>query len=369
MQTCGMGFGIWMRRSQSCLKMCKCKAVIQGTYGNWSGNSVRNYKVTVVGASGGIGQPLSLMLKQNPLVCELSLHDIKLVKGVAMDMSHICTNAQVESFEGEGESSMVEAMHDSNIVVVPAGMPRKPGMDRDQLLSANGSVAMSVARAVSKACPKALVAFITNPINSVLPIAAEVMKSLDCYDPNRMFGCTTLDVVRARTFIAQHLKVDPAEVNLPVIGGHAGITIMPILSQCCPKFSGTPEQIKALIHHIQEAGTDVVKAKAGTGSATLSMAYAAALFVHSLLRGLNGESNVVECAYVASDVTDASFFATPLELGPDGIKNNLGLPDMNCDELESLEKMLPELKKSIDEGVKFAQEAICNPKKECPESK
>ncbi|KAL7735725.1 hypothetical protein ACLKA6_019981 [Drosophila palustris] len=366
-----MGFGMWMRTSQSCLKICKCKRVIQGkaTCGwNWNQNSVRNYKVTVVGASGGIGQPLSLMLKQNPLISELSLHDLKLVKGVAMDLSHICTNPQVESFEGEDEASLENSMQDSHIVVVPAGMPRKPGMDRDQLLSANGFVAMAVATAMSKACPKALVAFITNPVNSVVPIASEAMKSLDCYDPKRIFGVTTLDVVRARTFLAKHMKVDPAEVNVPVIGGHAGITILPILSQCCPIFKGTPEETKALVHRIQEAGTEVVKAKAGTGSATLSMAYAAAHFVHALLRGLNGEEDVVECAYVASDVTESPYFSTPLELGPDGIKNNLGLPDMNSDEQESLKKMIPELKKSIDEGTKYAQEAICNPKKG-PESK
>lgn len=330
---------------------------------NLSRISVRNYKVTVVGASGGIGQPLSTLLKQNPFICELSLHDLKGVKGVAMDLSHICTHTEVKSFEGEGESTLVEALQDSDVVVVPAGLPRKPGMDRAQLLGANGSVAMAVARAVCKACPKALVAFITNPINSVLPIVAEVMKSLNCYDPNRLFGITTLDVVRARTFLGKILKVDPLEVNVPVIGGHAGITILPILSQCCPKYSGKPDEVKALVHHIQDAGTEVVEAKAGTGSATLSMAYAAAHFVNALLRGLDGESNVVECSYVASNVTDCPFFATPLELGPNGIKKNLGLPDMNAEEKENLKKMMPELKKSIDDGVNFALEAICNPKK------
>ena len=75
----------------------------------------------------------------------------------------------------------------------------------------------------------------------------------------------------------------------------------------------------------QDAGTEVVKAKAGTGSATLSMAYAAARFTDSLIKGMNGQEGVVECAYVASDVTEATYFATPVVLGPSGIEKNLGL--------------------------------------------
>ncbi|XP_060656124.1 malate dehydrogenase, mitochondrial-like [Drosophila nasuta] len=355
--SCGCGYIVWLRHSQNLLRLSQLQEnMISGIHRT---HSVRNYKVTVVGAAGGIGQPLSLLLKQNPLIKELSLHDRTNVKGVNMDLSHICTATKVESFQGEDPASLVDALHDSNIVVVPAGMPRKPDMTRDQLLGANGEVAISVSRAMCAACPKALVAYITNPLNTVVPIAAETMKSLGCYDPKRMFGVTTLDIVRARTFLAQRLKLDPAEVNIPVIGGHAGITILPLLSLCSPKLCATPDEWKALTHRIQEAGTEVVKAKAGGGSATLSMAYAAAHFVNSLLRGLKGESGVVECSYVASDVTEAAFFSTPLELGPEGIKKNLGLPKMSDDEKEQLKKMIPELKTSIAAGIDFAQEAIC----------
>jgi malate dehydrogenase len=66
---------------------------------------------------------------------------------------------------------------------------------------------------------------------------------------------------------------------------------------------------------LQEAGTEVVKAKAGTGSATLSMAFAGARFTFSLIRAMRGEPNVVECSYVRSNVTEAKYFATPIQLG------------------------------------------------------
>ncbi|KAH8418630.1 hypothetical protein KR222_007628, partial [Zaprionus bogoriensis] len=323
---------------------------------------VRNYKVSVVGAGGGIGQPLSLLLKLNPLVSELSLHDVVPLKGVALDLSHICTNPQVGSFEGTDVAKLATALADSHVVVVPAGLPRKKGMTREQLLDANACVAKTVASAISIGCPKALVAIITNPINTLLPLTAEFLKSHNSFDPNRLFGVTTLDVVRARSLVAHNMGLDPKDLQVPVIGGHAGITILPLLSQCKPKFCGSVDEVMQLTHAIQEAGTDVLKAKDGKGSATLSMAYAAAHFVNALMRGLNDEPDVIECAYVASNATKASFFATPLLLGPDGIKKNLGLPEMDEMEKANLDKMLPELMTSIKNGVEYAKKAIAGDK-------
>lgn len=102
---------------------------------------------------------------------------------------------------------------------------------------------------------------------------------------------------------------------MTVIGGHSGVTIIPLLSQTKPSVSIPEDKLKALTLRIQEAGTEVVKAKAGTGSATLSMAYAGARFGFSLIKALNGEKNIIECSYVQSDVTDTKYFSTPVLLG------------------------------------------------------
>ncbi|EDW01406.1 malate dehydrogenase, mitochondrial [Drosophila grimshawi] len=329
---------------------------LQNRGGIWTGRGERNYKVTVVGAEGGIGQPLSLLLKQNPLIEQLALHDVIEAKGVAADLSHICTPAEVSHFRSE---ELLEALQDAHVVVVAAGLPRKPGMSRDELMAANASVALTVACAVSIACPEALLAFITNPINAIVPMAAEFLKAKGVFDPNRLFGITTLDVVRSKTFIGKFMSIDPDLVDIPVIGGHAGITILPLLSQCYPKFpEAEVEELQRLRQRIQEAGTEVVEAKAGKGSATLSMAYAGAHFVNALLRGLDDEEDVLECAYVASNVAELPFLATPMLLGPNGIKQNLGLPSMNEEEKAAFEEMLPELRDSIQLGIRSAQTAM-----------
>merc|ERR1712055_1271284 len=181
----------------------------------------------------------------------------------------------------------------------------------------------------------------------------EIFKKAGVLNPAKIFGVTTLDVVRANTFIGELKGLDPADVNCPVVGGHAGVTTMPLISQCSPAVSFDADTLNALTERIQDAGTEVVKAKDGAGSATLSMAYAAARFTDSLIKGMNGEEGVVECAYVQSDVTEATYFATPIVLGPNGVEKNLGLGTLTAFEQELLVKAIPELNGSIKKGEKF----------------
>ncbi|KAG8043280.1 hypothetical protein GUJ93_ZPchr0217g6457 [Zizania palustris] len=186
-------------------------------------------KVAILGAAGGIGQPLALLMKLNPLVSSLSLYDIAGTPGVAADVSHINSPALVKGFVGEEQ--LGEALEGSDIVIIPAGVPRKPGMTRDDLFNINAGIVKGLCTAISKYCPNALINMISNPVNSTVPIAAEVFKKAGTYDEKKLFGVTTLDVVRAKTFYAGKANVPVTEVNVPVVGGHAGITILPLFSQ------------------------------------------------------------------------------------------------------------------------------------------
>jgi len=316
---------------------------------NFSTSNVANKRVAVMGASGGIGQPLSLLLKNSPLISHLSLYDIVHTPGVAADLSHIESKAKVAGFVGPDQ--LESSLKGVEVVVIPAGVPRKPGMTRDDLFNTNASIVANLAAACAKVCPQAMVCIISNPVNSTVPIAAEMYKKAGA-DPSRIFGVTTLDIVRANAFIAELKGLDPATVNCPVIGGHAGVTIIPLISQCTPSVQFPEDQLKALTERIQDAGTEVVKAKAGAGSATLSMAYAGARFAFSMIRALNGEE-VIECAYVRSTVTESSYFSTPIVLGPTGVKKNLGLGKLSQFETSLVEGAIKELKSSIKKGEDF----------------
>jgi malate dehydrogenase len=313
---------------------------------------VRNYKVGVVGASGGIGQPLSLLLKLDQRVTNLSLYDVApITPGVAADIGHVCSPAKVAGYTGQDQ--VHDSLKDCDLVVIPAGVPRKPGMTRDDLFTMNASIVQGIAEACVTACPKAMFLVISNPVNSTVPIFAETLKKHGVYDKKRLFGVTSLDVVRANTFVAENQNMDVNTMNVPVIGGHAGTTILPLLSQV-PGANFSEEDTKALTHRIQFGGDEVVKAKAGGGSATLSMAYAGQYFASRLMAAMSGEKDVVECAFVENDLTSAPFFATKVRLGPSGAEEVLPFGPINEFEQQGLDALVPDLIVQAKKGIEFA---------------
>ena len=354
----------------------------------------------------------------NPSVSQLSLYDVANVKGVAADIGHINTKAQATvrvlappppppslslracahalcsppaaaaaavfrpaieaqiaacahtssslyprharihtcTQQGfEGPDALADALKGCDLVIIPAGVPRKPGMTRDDLFKINAGIVKGLVEACGKHCPGALLNIISNPVNSTVPIAAEALRRMGVYDARKVLGVTTLDVVRAKTFYADKLGVDVAGVDVPVVGGHAGITILPLFSQATPGHSLSAEDVDALTKRTQDGGTEVVLAKAGKGSATLSMAYAAALFADACLRGLNGQV-ATECAYVESSVEPGvPFFASRVKLSTEGVETIHPVGSMTAYEKGALEAMKPELVASIEKGVAFAR--------------
>ena len=175
---------------------------------------------------------------------------------------------------------------------------------------------------------------------------------------------TTLDVVRSSRFVHEiKPQFEPQTNRITVVGGHSGATIVPILSQI-KQVSFTSEEIKTLTHRIQFGGDEVVKAKDGAGSATLSMAYAGARFTNSLLEAsVRGRRGIVESTFVhllgnpGAEwnllSTGLEYFSQDVELGPDGVANILRLPDLSAEEEELVKTAIGELKGNITKGISF----------------
>ena len=308
------------------------------------------FKVAVLGAAGGIGQPLSLLLKDCDLVNHLSLFDIVNSPGVAADLSHINSPAVVSGHKGQDQ--LKDALKGCDVVVIPAGVPRKPGMTRDDLFNTNASIVKNLATGIAEHCPQAHTLVISNPVNSTVPIVAETFKRHGTYNPRRLFGVTSLDVVRANRFVSELKHLNPRNTNVTVVGGHSGVTIIPLLSQTGASF--TQQEIEALTKRIQFGGDEVVKAKDGAGSATLSMAYAGYRFTQSLLRALNGERGIVEPTYVESSVVPGvSFFATNVELSAGGVGKIHPIGQLSAYEEGLLKAAVPELQANIKKGIEF----------------
>ncbi|KAJ1963189.1 hypothetical protein GGI12_002204 [Dipsacomyces acuminosporus] len=322
--------------------------------------------VAILGAAGGIGQPLSLLLKLNTSITKLNLYDIVNVPGVAKDVSHVATNSEVNAYLGP--SQLAAAVTGIDLAIIPAGVPRKPGMTRDDLFKINASIVKGLVEAIAENSPKAFIGIISNPVNSTVPIAAEVLKAKGAYDPKRLFGVTTLDVVRASRFVRDiRPDIDSTSLRVPVVGGHSGNTIVPLISLASTKVELSAKETEELTHRIQFGGDEVVKAKDGAGSATLSMAYAGARFADSIIRALNGES-VVEPTFIplAADAEgakeiralgagDLEFFAVPVELGREGTKRIVPLGNVTEFEGSAIKVAADALATNIATGVNFVK--------------
>ena len=158
--------------------------------------------------------------------------------------------------------------------------------------------------------------------------------------------------MRASRFVSQIKDTDPANENIIVVGGHSGVTIVPLISQSGHSdISG--EKLDELVNRIQFGGDEVVKAKDGAGSATLSMAMAGARFAESLLKAAQGEKGVIEPTFVDSPLfkdKGIDFFASRVELGPSGVEKIMDVGKVTLHEQKLLDACFVDLKKNIAKG-------------------
>lgn len=365
-------------------------------------------KVAVLGAGGGIGLPLSLLLKLSPLVDELSLFDIRGAHGVATDLSHINSKCKVSGFDANpkdrnDETAIKKCLTNTNIILISAGVARKPGMTRNDLFKINAGIVKSLATSVAKYAPdSATVLIISNPVNSTVPVFIETMKRFYKVKGqeykikaigSRVVGVTNLDLVRAKTFLNEqsfkekNSTIDDMPSQVTVIGGHSGDTIIPLLLNKKHSIRTTKvyttDTYKKYIKRIKFGGDEVVAAKQGAGSATLSMAFAGYSFTLKVLNALRtgrdldaatgiGERELPAFVYLEAvnggqDVqnkvkklsgtdTVVDYFAVPLRF--DGNGHVVAVDSSVLDELASEEERMvgvavKGLVSSIKKGVDF----------------
>lgn len=238
-------------------------------------------------------------------------------------------------------------------------------MTRDDLFKINAGIVKGLIEGIAQYSPDAYILIISNPVNSTVPIAAEVLKKAGKFNPKKLFGVTTLDVVRAETFVQDITgEKDPSKTVIPVVGGHSGETIVPLFSLAKPAIKIPQDKLDALTHRVQFGGDEVVKAKDGAGSATLSMAYAGFRFAEKVIKAAKGESGIVEPTFIylpgvpggeaIAKETGVDFFSVPVELGKEGATKAINiLTEANDYEKKLLEKAKSDLKGNIEKGVLF----------------
>ncbi|KXH27571.1 malate dehydrogenase [Colletotrichum salicis] len=266
----------------------------------------------------------------------MRLYDVVHAVGVATDLNHVDTPSAVKGYLPENDG-LQKALNGEEVVLISAGISRKPEMTRDDLFKTNAGIIADLAAGIAQFCPKALVGIITNPVNSTIPIAAEVLKKHGAFDPKRLFGVTTLDVVRGSKFVADVLgNISPQDIKVPVEFNSAGM-----------------------------GGDEIVKAKAGAVSATTCMAYAGFRFAQAIIKASQGQSGVVQPAYVylpglqggeaVAHELGVGYFAVPVIFGPNSAEIAHPIVSLSTYEEDFLKVAIDELRGNIKKGEGFIQ--------------
>ena len=292
-------------------------------------------KVTVVGA-GNVGATCANCIAQKDIVNEVVLLDIKegVSEGKSLDMWQ---TAPINMYDTriKGVTNDYAATQDSEVVVITSGLPRKPGMSRDDLISTNAGIVKSVTENIIKHSPKAKIIIVSNPLDVMCYCAYLTAK----IDSSRVFGMAgILDTARYKAFLAEALNVSPKDIQALLLGGH-GDTMVPL-----PRYTtvaGIPvtelideEKLNAIIERTKVGGGELVKLM-GT-SAWYAPGAAAAQMVEAIVRNsrrvfpvcamLNGE-------YGMKDI----YLGVPVILGKNGIEKIVEVK-LNEDERQLQEK-------------------------------
>jgi len=274
-------------------------------------------KVTVVGA-GHVGATTAQRLAEKEL-CDVVLIDIVegVPQGKALDLAEA---APIEKHDAKIiGSNKYEASEGSDIVIITAGIPRKPGMSRDDLLSTNASIMKSVTENIAAFSPDAVLIIVSNPLDAMCHVAYKASN----FHRNRVIGMAgVLDSARFRAFISMELNVSVENTHAFVLGGH-GDTMVPL-----PRYStvaGIPitellskERIDALIERTRNGGAEIV-GLLKTGSAYYAPASAAVEMAEAVLKD---KKKILPCAaYLKGEygINDL-FIGVPVKLGSNGIE-------------------------------------------------
>lgn len=305
-------------------------------------------KITVVGA-GNVGATCANVIAHKELANEVVIVDIKegLSEGKALD---IWQTAPINLYDSRtvGSTNDYSKTKDSEVVVITSGLPRKPGMSRDDLIATNAGIVNSVTEQIVKYSPNAIIIVVSNPLD-VMSYASYITSKIDS---NKVFGMAgILDTARYRAFLAEALDVSPKDIQAVLMGGH-GDTMVPL-----PRYTtvgGIPvtelidsTKLDAIVERTKKGGGELVNLM-GT-SAWYAPGAAAAQMVEAIVRDQKRVFPV--CAWLTGEygINDL-YLGVPVVLGKNGIEKIIEL-QLNDDEkalLKTSENAVREVKEAYD---------------------
>ncbi len=312
---------------------------------------MRRAKISIIGA-GNVGATTAHWCAAAELG-DIVLVDIPqtedMPKGKALDLMQ---SSPVMGFDSNivGTTSY-EDTSGSDVVVITAGIPRKPGMSRDDLLATNAKIMASVCEQIKKTSQHAVVIVVSNPLDAMVQKALQVTG----FDPCRVLGqAGVLDTARYRTFLAMELGVSVEDVSALLMGGH-GDTMVPIPS--CTSVGGipvlqliNPKRLEEIVDRTRKGGAEIVSLLK-TGSAYYAPAAATAQMVEAVVRD---KKRLIPCAaYCDKEYSVGGYYVgVPVILGSSGVEKIIELT-LTEDEKTAFQKSVDAVKELVDTMAKL----------------
>lgn len=312
---------------------------------------MRKVKITIVGA-GMVGGTLAQRLVERNFA-EIALIDIvgDLARGKALDIAQAAPICGYDININGGDSW--ELAKGSNIVVITAGVPRKPGMTREQLLETNFNIVKDVSEKIKEYCPESIVIVVSNPLDAMTYTAYKVLG----FPKNRVMGMAgVLDSARFRFFLAEELGISPADIFAFVLGSH-GDTMVPILSYTT--VNGIPvenilpkEKLEKIVERTRRAGSEIVELLK-TGSAFYAPSASVLDMVDSIV--LDRKRILPVCVMCEGEYgINGVFVGVPVLLGKNGAEKiyEFRLRESELDSLRKSAEIVRKLQQEVDELLK-----------------
>ncbi|XP_063636014.1 malate dehydrogenase-like [Cydia splendana] len=316
-------------------------------------SSVRLFQVCVMGGASEIGQAVSLLLRTEPAVSKLVIHDTwEAAPGVVIELSHIPANSTLKGYLGE--VTMKQALGSSDLVLLVGGLLKTPGVSDKACLDANMEFVKTVSSQIGRLSKMPFVGVVAEPLNSLVPMAAELMRNTGTFDGRKLFGVTTIDWIRAQTLFGTLHGMAPEECFVPVICGHSNKTTVPLISQSRPGANMTGTEIRKFVSELQRYDEIVTQAKHGK-SPTVSVAYSVLVFVQGILAALSGQHAHVH-AYIENNDFGTSYFSGLVQVDSNGVKEMTRYTNHISEyECQILEEALDQLRKDVATGKKILE--------------
>lgn len=310
-------------------------------------------KVSVIGASGRVGRTAAFCLAEENMVSKLVLfareESLEKIEGESLDMYDAMAAKEIRI--KILASCEMENLHDSDIVVITAGVPRTAGMSRSDIAIPNAKIVAEYARLVAEYSPNSIILVVTNPVDVMTYVALKASG----FDRNKVFGLGNhLDSLRLRNMLAKHFNIHVSEVHTRVIGEH-GDHMVPLVSSTSIggiliknyALDGTID-VEGMVKKVINAGSYVIDKK---GSTEFGPAYAIANIISTIL---NDDKKILTVsAYLDGEIEDIKdvCLGVPVKLGINGIERIIPIK-MSQNEIDAFKKAAKFVKKETDAVIK-----------------